>query len=78
MYEGFALLAGFTYQSSRTYVQYELAALVSVPDIDKTEIMRHGINWRNHLVSFWLKTLELRLHWTISNMPSGSDSFFVG
>jgi hypothetical protein len=35
--KGFALVvAQFTFKPSRTYVQYDLAALVSVPDIDKT------------------------------------------
>jgi hypothetical protein len=33
---GFALVAQFTYQPSRTYAQYDLAALVLVPDIDET------------------------------------------
>jgi hypothetical protein len=33
---GFALVAQFTFQPSRTYAQYDLAALVSVPDIDET------------------------------------------
>jgi hypothetical protein len=31
-----ALVAQFTFQPSRTYAQYDLAALVSVPDIDET------------------------------------------
>jgi hypothetical protein len=34
--KGFALVAQFTFQPSRTYAQYDLAALVSVPDIDET------------------------------------------
>jgi hypothetical protein len=34
--KGFALVAQFTFQPSKTYAQYDLAALVSVPDIDKT------------------------------------------
>jgi hypothetical protein len=33
--KGFALVAQFTFQPSRTYAQYNLAALVSVPDIDE-------------------------------------------
>jgi hypothetical protein len=32
----FALVGQFTFQPSRTYAQYDLAALVPVPDIDKT------------------------------------------
>jgi hypothetical protein len=32
----FALVAQFTFQPSRTYAQYDLAALVLVPDIDET------------------------------------------
>jgi hypothetical protein len=36
--KGFALVAKFTFQPSRTYEQYDLtAALVSVPDIDETK-----------------------------------------
>jgi ribonuclease HI len=27
--------------------------------------MRQGINWRNHLVSFRLKSLQLGWHWSI-------------
>jgi hypothetical protein len=35
--KGFALeVAQFTFQASRNYAQYDLAALVSVPDIDET------------------------------------------
>jgi hypothetical protein len=34
--KGFALVAQFTFQPSRTYAQYDLAALVSVPEIDET------------------------------------------
>jgi hypothetical protein len=34
--KGFVLEAQFTYQPSRTYAQYDLAALVLVPDIDET------------------------------------------
>jgi hypothetical protein len=34
--KGFALVAQFTFQPSITYAQYDLAALVLVPDIDKT------------------------------------------
>jgi hypothetical protein len=34
--KSFALVAQFIFQSSRTYAQYDLAALVSVPNIDKT------------------------------------------
>jgi hypothetical protein len=34
--KGFALVAQFTFQPSKTYAQYDLAALVSVPDIDET------------------------------------------
>jgi hypothetical protein len=34
--KGFALVAQFTFQPSSTYAQYDLAALVSVPNIDKT------------------------------------------
>jgi hypothetical protein len=35
--KGFALVAQFTFQQSRSYAQYDLiAALVSVPDIDET------------------------------------------
>jgi hypothetical protein len=34
--KGFALVAQFIFQPSRTFAQYDLAALVSVPDIDKT------------------------------------------
>jgi hypothetical protein len=33
---GFVLVAQFTFQPARTYAQYDLAALVSVPDIDET------------------------------------------
>jgi hypothetical protein len=33
--KGFALVAQFTFQPSRTYAQYDLAALVSVQDIDE-------------------------------------------
>jgi hypothetical protein len=37
MYEGiFIMVAQFTLQPSRTYAQYDLSALVSVPDIDET------------------------------------------
>jgi hypothetical protein len=38
MYEmkGFALVIQFNFHPSRTYAQYDPAALVSVPDIDKT------------------------------------------
>jgi hypothetical protein len=32
----FALVAQFTFQPSRTYAQYDLAALVSIPNIDET------------------------------------------
>jgi hypothetical protein len=32
----FALVAQFIFQPSRTYAQYDLTALVSVPDIDET------------------------------------------
>jgi hypothetical protein len=32
----FALVAQFTFQPSRTYAQYDLAELVSIPDIDET------------------------------------------
>jgi hypothetical protein len=35
--KGFALVAPFTFQPLRTYAQYDLAALVSVPDIDETK-----------------------------------------
>jgi hypothetical protein len=31
-----ALVAQLTFQPSRTYAQYDLVALVSVPDIDET------------------------------------------
>jgi hypothetical protein len=34
--KGFALVAQITFQPSRTYPQYDLAALVSIPDIDET------------------------------------------
>jgi hypothetical protein len=34
--KGFELVAQFTFQPSRTYAQFDLAALVSVPDIDET------------------------------------------
>jgi hypothetical protein len=34
--KGFELVAQFTFQPSRTYAQYDLVALVSVPDIDET------------------------------------------
>jgi hypothetical protein len=34
--KGFALVAQFTFLPSRTYAQYDLVALVSVPEIDKT------------------------------------------
>jgi hypothetical protein len=34
--KGFALVAQFTFQPSRTYAKYDLAALVSIPDIDET------------------------------------------
>jgi hypothetical protein len=34
--EGFALVAQFSLQTTRTYAQYDLAALVSIPDIDET------------------------------------------
>jgi hypothetical protein len=34
--KGFALVAQFTFQPSITYAQYDLAALVLIPDIDKT------------------------------------------
>jgi hypothetical protein len=34
--EGFALVALFTFHPPRTYAQYDLAALVSVSDIDET------------------------------------------
>jgi hypothetical protein len=34
--KGFALVAQFNIQPSRTYAQYDLAALVLVPDIDET------------------------------------------
>jgi hypothetical protein len=34
--KGFALMAQFTFQPSRTYAEYDLASLVSVPDIDET------------------------------------------
>jgi hypothetical protein len=34
--KGFALVAQFTFQPSRTYTQYDLLALVSIPDIDET------------------------------------------
>jgi hypothetical protein len=34
--KGFALVAQFTFQPSRTYAQYDLAALVLVSDIDET------------------------------------------
>jgi hypothetical protein len=36
MYEGICIVAKFTFQPSRTYAQYDLAALVLVPDIDET------------------------------------------
>jgi hypothetical protein len=32
--KGFALMAKFTFKPSRTYEQYDLAAIVLVPDID--------------------------------------------
>jgi hypothetical protein len=34
--KGFVLMAQFILQPSRTHAQYDLAALVSVPDIDET------------------------------------------
>jgi hypothetical protein len=34
--KGFALVAQFTFQPSITYGQYDLAALVAIPDIDET------------------------------------------
>jgi hypothetical protein len=34
--KGFALVALFTFHPSRTYAQYDIAALVLVPDIDET------------------------------------------
>jgi hypothetical protein len=34
--KGFASVAQFIFQPSSTYAQYDLAALVSVPDIDET------------------------------------------
>jgi ABC-type uncharacterized transport system permease subunit len=34
--KGFALVAHFTFQLSKTYAQYDLAVLVLVPDIDET------------------------------------------
>jgi hypothetical protein len=34
--KGFALVAQLIFQPSGTYAQYDLAALVSVPDIDET------------------------------------------
>jgi ribonuclease HI len=34
--KGFALVAQFTFQPSRTYAQYDLAVLVTIPDIDET------------------------------------------
>jgi hypothetical protein len=34
--KGFALVAQFTLQPSSTYAQFDLAALVSIPDIDET------------------------------------------
>jgi hypothetical protein len=34
--KGFALVAQFTFQPTRTYAQYDLAVLVWVPDIDET------------------------------------------
>jgi hypothetical protein len=110
--KGFALVAQFTFQPSKTYAQYDLAALVSVPDIDATlpgalasvnksmyprelatitsdyptenifytdgsmiddvagfamhkSNYETGIIWRNHLVSFRLKSLQLGWHWSI-------------
>jgi hypothetical protein len=36
--KGFTLVVQFTFQPSRTYAQYDLAALVSVPDIDETAL----------------------------------------
>jgi hypothetical protein len=33
---GFALVAQFTFQPSRTYAQYDLAVLALVPNIDET------------------------------------------
>jgi hypothetical protein len=36
MYADICLVAQFTFQPSRTYAQYDLAALVLVPDIDET------------------------------------------
>jgi hypothetical protein len=37
---GFVLSAQFTFQPSRFYVQYDLAALVSVPDVDELRRLR--------------------------------------
>jgi hypothetical protein len=34
--KGFAMVAHFTFQPSRTYAQYDITALVSVPVIDET------------------------------------------
>jgi hypothetical protein len=34
--KGFAFMAQFTFQPSRTYAQYDLAVLVSILDIDET------------------------------------------
>jgi hypothetical protein len=34
--KGFALVVQLNFQPSRTYAKYDLEALVSVPDIDKT------------------------------------------
>jgi hypothetical protein len=36
MKKGLALVAQFTFQPSKTYAQYDLAALVLVPNIDET------------------------------------------
>jgi hypothetical protein len=33
---GFALVAQFTFQPSKTYAQYDLAALALIPDTDET------------------------------------------
>jgi hypothetical protein len=37
-----SLVAQLSFQPSRTYAQYDLAALVSVPDIDETMTDAHG------------------------------------
>jgi hypothetical protein len=68
---GFALVAQFTYQPSRTNAQYDLAALVLVPDIDETMSVALASVDKSMYPSVALQQLQVTIPWRIFFIQMG-------